>query len=73
VAVFTASGDLLIIHYGVYGENSASHILAACGEQCSTWDKPLNYVWEKSKTTCEACLKLAPDDPVPLSQKNWKR
>lgn len=43
-------------HLGGYCENSAPALDAVCGVVCSTWDKPLRYVWDREATTCPDCL-----------------
>lgn len=45
------------IHLATYGEQSAATVPTACGVECSTWDKPLQYAWDVSATTCVACLR----------------
>ena len=44
------------LHYVGYGEQSASALTSVCGVECSTWDKPLRYTFDRDKATCPACI-----------------
>lgn len=45
-----------VLHLATYGEQSAADVPTACGIRCSTWDTPLQYVWDREEATCPACL-----------------